>query len=254
MSDTCVSPPERVSIIGVPISLINRKTSIDFVANHFERIRGRYICVSNVHTTVMAHENAEYGRIQRESIISLPDGTPLSLVGRYKGYTQMEKVRGMDFISDVLLDERFHNYKHFFYGCTLDTLERMVANLHNQHSNICICGIEPSPFRELSDEDVDNLVTQINKADADFVWIGIGAPRQEILMHRLNGRVNALMVGIGGVFNILAGKVEDAPRWMQCIGMEWFYRLCMEPRRLFWRYLKTNTQFVWFLIREGLNV
>ena len=97
---------------------------------------------------------------------------------------------------------------------------------------------------------VEELTQRINDAQADFIWVAIGAPRQEILMHRLKGKVNGLMTGVGGAFNILAGRVSDAPMWMQNAGLEWLYRLIKEPRRLFKRYLVTNSKFIWYLIKK----
>lgn len=238
-----------IDILQVPISVINERESIEFVADCFENIRGRYICAANVHTTVMAYENNDYLCAQRDAILILPDGWPLSFIGRMRGHKTMHKTRGMAFMRAILADVRFGNYRHFFYGSTQDKLDKMISCICDEYPNVNICGCVPSPFRDLSDGDIEDLVLKINEAHADFVWIGIGAPRQELLMHRLNGKVNALMTGVGGVFNILAGDVKDAPVLMQKIGLEWFYRFCKEPKRLFKRYLRTNSKFIWLLLR-----
>jgi len=124
----------------------------------------------------------------------------------------------------------------------------MIVQVGKDYPQLNICGYEPSVFRELSDMEVNELADRINAADADFVWVAIGAPRQEKLMHRLMGKVNGIMTGVGGAFNILAGTVNDAPAWMQNAGLEWLYRLCKEPKRLLKRYLVTNTKFIWYLL------
>lgn len=244
--NTSIKYPERVNVIGVPISTVNMCQSLDFVNKNLESIRGKYICASNAHTTVMAYENFEYLKVQTESAMSLPDGKPLVILGRRKGYRDMEKVTGLHFMQNIFTDDRFKNKRHYFYGTSKETLELMINEVHKKYPNLNICGYEPSIFRELSDTEINELIERINDSKADFIWIGIGAPRQEILMSRLKGKVNSVMTGVGGAFNILAGIVDDAPRWMQDIGLEWFFRFIKEPKRLFKRYLITNSKFIYY--------
>ena len=111
--------------------------------------------------------------------------------------------------------------------------------------------MEPSVFRPLSEDEKTELCSRVDAVNADFCWVALGAPRQEILMHALNGRTNSLMIGVGGAFNVLAGRVPEAPRWMQDIGLEWFYRLIQEPGRLFKRYAVTNTKFIWYQLTNA---
>ena len=243
--------PPRVDVIGVPISAVTMEVVLSFVAENLEALRGEYVCASNVHTTVMARENAQYRAVQSESAMSLPDGKPLSVVGRKKALCPMEKVTGTHFMQNIFTDPRFAGRKHYFYGTGSEDLEQMNAKVREDYPELTICGYEPSVFRELSDVEVEELAQRINDAQTDFVWVAIGAPRQEILMHRLKGKVNGLMTGVGGAFNILAGRVSDAPMWMQNAGLEWLYRLIKEPRRLFKRYLVTNSKFIWYLVAKG---
>ena len=242
--------PKRVNIIGVPISIVNLEIALNFIDKNFDKIRGNYICASNVHTTVMAHENKGYLKIQSESIISLPDGKPLASAGKKKGYKEMEKTTGTHFMQATFTDKRFENKKHYFYGNTKENIELMIKKVKKDYPNLNICGYEPSIFRELNENDLNELIERINKKNADFVWIGIGAPRQEELMYRLKGKTNSIMTGVGGAFNILAGLVNDAPKWMQNAGLEWFYRLIKDPKRLFKRYLVTNSKFIIYTIKK----
>ena len=162
----------------------------------------------------------------------------------------MEKVTGTHFMQNIFTDPRFSGKRHYFYGTGSEDLERMIAKVREDYPELMTCGYEPSVFRELSNVEVDELAHRINEAQADFIWVAIGAPRQEILMHRLKGKVNGIMTGVGGAFNILAGRVSDAPMWMQNMGLEWLYRLLKEPRRLFKRYLVTNSKFIWYLTKK----
>lgn len=238
-------------MIGVPISAVTMETALACVADNLEQLRGQYVCASNVHTTVMAREDALYRKAQSESVMSLPDGKPLSVVGRKKAPCPMEKVTGTHFMQNVFTDDRFAGKKHYFYGTAKEDLENMICKVRQDYPQLNICGYEPSVFRQLSDAEVEELAGRMDEAQADFIWVAIGAPRQELLMNRLKGKVNGLMTGVGGAFNILAGKVNDAPMWMQNAGLEWFYRLIKEPKRLFKRYLVTNTKFILYLGRKG---
>lgn len=244
------STPKRVNVIGVPISVVNLDIVLNFVSDNFDKIRGNYICASNAHTTVMAHDNKEYLKVQSESIISMPDGKPLASVGKKKGFKEMEKTTGTHFMQATFTDERFKGKKHYFYGNTQENLALMIEKVKQDYPDLNICGYEPSIFRELDEKDLNELIDRINKSEADFVWMGIGAPRQEKLMNRLKGKTNSIMTGVGGAFNILAGLVNDAPMWMQKAGLEWFYRFIKDPRRLFKRYVITNSKFIWYNWRE----
>lgn len=238
--------PERVNVIGVPISIVNLDIAIEFVSNNLDDIRGEYICASNAHTCVMAHDDKEYLKVQSESIMSLPDGKPLSMVGKKKGFKEMEKTTGTHFMQEIFTNDKFKNCNHYFYGNTKENLELMIKKVKEDYPKLNICGYEPSIFRELSDKEVNELSDRINNSKADFVWVGIGAPRQETLMNRLKGKTKSIMTGVGGAFNILAGLVNDAPKWMQKVGLEWFYRFIKDPKRLFKRYLITNSKFIWY--------
>jgi len=162
----------------------------------------------------------------------------------------MEKVTGTHFMQNIFTDPRFAGKRHYFYGTAPEDLEAMISKVRLDYPDLQICGYEPSIFRELSDLEVEELAQRINAAQADFIWVAIGAPRQEKLMFRLKGKVNGVMTGVGGAFNILAGRVSDAPMWMQNAGLEWLYRLCKEPKRLFKRYLVTNSKFLWCCLWE----
>lgn len=248
MKSTKYRQPEKVSVIGVPVSAVTMESALEFLEKNLENIRGEYICAANVHTTVMAHEQAAYWQVQSEAILALPDGKPLSVVGRKKASCPMEKTTGTHFMQHIFTDPRFADTTHFFYGTHEETLNAMIDQVRQDYPKLQICGWEPSVFRELGDDEVKALAARINAASPDFIWVALGAPRQELLMYRLKGRVCGVMCGVGGAFNILAGIVNDAPIWMQNAGLEWLYRLMKEPRRLFRRYLITNTKFIYYIL------
>ena len=239
----------RVKIIGVPISAVNMNDCVNNIFEDFDNTRGRYICVSNVHTVVVAHDNPVYLKVQTDSFMSLPDGKPLSIVGKRK-YPQMDRVTGPDLMRRILEESKTKEIRHFFYGNTKENLERLIAVLNEKYPWVEVAGYEPSVFRELSDDEEKALCKRINQARADFIWIGLGAPKQEMFCYKLKDKVNGLMIGVGGAFNILAGIIPEAPNWMQRMSLEWLYRLIHEPKRLFKRYAVTNTKFIYYYIFE----
>ena len=240
---------ERVKIIGVPISAVNMDSCIQEIFSNWDEAKGNYICVSNVHTTVMAHDDEQYMAVQSGSFLSLPDGKPLSVVGR-KRYPQMDRVTGPDFMRRVFEESRDRKLRHYFYGNTAENLEKLIETIKVEYPHLEIVGYEPSVFRNLSAEEENALAEKINASHADFVWVGLGAPRQEFFCARMKGRTDGVMVGVGGAFNVLAHIVPEAPRWMQDLSLEWLYRLIQEPKRLFKRYLTTNSRFILLLMTE----
>lgn len=249
MGNTCKSDPRlrRVDVIGVPITATNMSDALAYIRENISELAGEYICVSNAHTCVMAHDDPDYWRVQAESIMSLPDGKPLSVVGS-KAVPIMDRVTGPDLMRAVFAESPEHGWKHFFYGNTQENLSALEIALKRGYPGLQIVGMEPSVFRPLSDIEKGELADHISSSGADFAWIALGAPRQEVLCHELKGRVGSLMVGVGGAFNILGGITPEAPEWMQGLSLEWLYRLIQEPKRLFKRYLVTNTKFIWYQV------
>lgn len=238
-------------VLGVNVAITDMKKSIKFLTENLESLRGQYVCVSNSHTVVTAHDDPLYMDVQNGACMVLPDGKPLSLIQRRIGYKNACRVTGPDIMSE-LVSERYSKYKHFFYGSTEDTLKRLKDNFKSNNPHIQIVGMYSPPFRPLTEEEDSSIVKMINSSKADFVWIGLGAPKQEIWMRNhsfnidnaQNNTINAVMLGVGAAFDFHAGTVKRAPLWMQKCGLEWFYRLAHDPKRLFKRYFVTNTKFI----------
>lgn len=236
------------NILGVNVSALNMKEAVRFIKEFREDLSGQYICVSNVHTTVMSYEDEGYRRIQNEAAMVLPDGGPLSVIGRKMGFKEMGRVTGPDFMGEILKVSVRMNYSHYFYGSTDETLKKLRLRLIEKYGPIQIAGMYSPPFRKLSFEEDEIIINKINQAKADFVWVGLGAPKQEIWMAQHKDKVNGVMVGVGAAFDYYAGNIKRAPKWMQRNNLEWIYRLCQEPTRLFGRYFSTNIKFLLLLI------
>ena len=232
-------------IMGVNIAAVNMEWLIDFTKKHIKQLSGNYICVSNVHTTVMSYDDSDYCAIQNGGILAIPDGGPLSSVGRKRGFSTMKRTTGPDYLMEILKISSQEGYRHYFYGSTEETLEKLKKYLEKHFPDVDIAGMYSPPFRKLTEQEDEEIVRKINESNPDFVWIGLGAPKQEIWMAEHQGTIKGLMVGVGAAFDYLAGNILRAPRWMQESNLEWAYRLVQEPRRLFKRYLYSNVKFLW---------
>lgn len=238
-------------ILGVKIAAIHMDWLLDFTCKNIKDLSGDYMCVSNVHTTVMAYENLEYRSVQNGGIMAIPDGGPLSSVGKSRGFAQMRRTTGPSYMEEVLKMSEQYGWRHFFYGSTEETLQKMREELLQKYPGLQIAGLYSPPFRPLSEEEDAAVIHRINEATPDFVWVGLGAPKQECWMADHQGKIQGFMVGVGAAFDYLAGNIRRAPEWMQISNMEWFFRLLQDPRRLFKRYMVTNAKFIWCAIIRG---
>lgn len=238
-------------IMGVRIAAINMGWLLKFTDEHIKELSGDYMCVSNVHTTVMSYEDERYRAVQNNGIMAIPDGGPLSTVGRKRGHEMMVRTTGPSYMGEIFKVSAEKGYRHYFYGSTDETLEKLHQELTKQYPGLQIAGMYSPPFRPTSEEEDAVIIERINETKPDFVWIGLGAPKQEKWMAAHQGRVEGFMVGVGAGFDYFAGNIERAPEWMQKHNLEWVYRLIQDPKRLFKRYMITNTKFIWNAMIRG---
>ena len=243
LMDTC-------DIMGVNIVVTDMEKTLRLIEEKLEDWRGKYICVANVHTTVTAHEDPDYQAVQNGAVMALPDGGPLSKFSRQQGYTDAARVTGPDLMKELLKESVTKHYRHYFYGSTQETLDILRKKIGENYPGAVIAGMYSPPFRPLTPEEDDEVVRKINEAKPDFVWVGLGAPKQERWMAVHEDRVHALMVGVGAAFDYEAGNIRRAPQWMQKHNLEWLYRLMQDPKRLFKRYFVTNTKYLWWTWRQ----
>ncbi len=239
------------NIMGVNIAAIDMEWLLKYLDKNLKDLSGDYICVSNVHTTVTSYEDPDYCAVQNGGIMAIPDGGPLSTVGRKRGYKSMARTTGPSLMGEIFKISKEKGYKHFFYGSKQETLDLLNQKLKENYPGIQIAGMYSPPFRKLTAKEDEEVVKMINEATADFVWIGLGAPKQEIWMAEHQGKIEGLMLGVGAGFDYYAGNIERAPEWMQKSNLEWLYRLIQDPRRLFYRYWHTNTKFIWNAFLRG---
>ena len=238
-------------ILGVNIAITNMQDTVKLIVEQIDELQGNFICLSNVHTTVMSQKDEEYRNIQNSAFLALPDGSPLSLVQRLRGYRMAEQVAGPDLMTELWKATENTEISHYFYGSTPETIEALEKNLKKEYPGIKIAGMEAPPFRPLTEVEDAEAVARINQSGAAIVWVGLGAPKQEKWMYEHRGKVNALMLGVGAGFDFHAGTVKRAPAWMRKHYLEWLYRLIQDPKRLWKRYVQTNGKFLLISVKDA---
>ena len=235
---------QECNIMGVNIAVTNMEEFKKYVEEHLDELRGQYICVSNVHTTVTAYENPEYLNVQNSAAIRMPDGAPLSKTARKKGFKNAQRVTGPSYMLEVLSTSKNKGYRHVFYGSTPETIEKMKNKINERFPGIFDNCLFISPtFKKKAELESKEVINQINEFKPDFIWVGLGAPKQENWMYLHKGKFNAVCLGVGAAFDYLAENIKRAPKWMQKWSLEWLYRLCQNPK-LFRRYWHSNLKYL----------
>jgi exopolysaccharide biosynthesis WecB/TagA/CpsF family protein len=242
----------RARLFGVDFCIARTEEAVHHVMEHLSGLKGKYICFSNVHTTVMARESKEYANVLNSAAMVFPDGAPIAEIERRQGNLDAERVAGPDFMQHMFSDTVDGSISHYFYGSTQETLSALSENLKEKYPGIDIRGMYSPPFREITPEEDEEDIRRINESGADIVWVGLGAPKQEKWMYAHRGRLNAVMMGVGAGFDFHAGTIRRAPLWLQRVGLEWLYRLFTDPKRLFRRYIVTNVKFIVYLVIDKI--
>lgn len=239
----------KCMILKTELDIFKMDDFINYIADNLENLRGEYICVCNVHTVVMGYEDDYYNKIQKEACLRITDGMPLVYVAKKRGFKQAERIAGPDLMNEIFNISEKNGITHYFYGSTPDTIKKLKVNLLNKYPNLKIVGGYSPPFRELSKDEDEKIIKEINKLSPDILWVGLGAPKQEMWMYNHKDKINSLMIGVGAGFDYFAGNIKRAPMWMQKMSLEWLYRLIQDPKRLWRRYVVYNGKFILYMIK-----
>lgn len=241
-------PTQRV--LDFPITALRFEEQIQTILKWAIAKQSKTVCVANVHMLMEAHWNPEFANILRKSDLVTPDGMPLVWMMRHMGARYQDRVAGMDIFLDVCKHAETNNISIFFVGSQKEILAKMRTKLEQEYPNLKIAGMEPLPFRPIKETEDHALIEKINSSGAGVVWVSLGCPKQEKWMIQRKGQIQAVMVGIGGVFPVYAGIHKRAPRLVRDLGLEWLYRWIQEPRRLCRRYATTIPVFICLATRQ----
>jgi N-acetylglucosaminyldiphosphoundecaprenol N-acetyl-beta-D-mannosaminyltransferase len=242
-------------ILGVPVAMVDYDRAIAVMDQLIDRRDKGYVCAAPVHALMVARDDPEMLAALRGSTMVVPDGMPVVWAANLLGERLSDRVYGPELMlrySDRCA-ERGHRV-WLYGGRDQGSLVQLALNLRRRHPGINIVGGYSPPFRPMTAEEEDALVDQINGAQPDVLWVGIGVPKQEKWMARMRERLDVpVMCAVGAAFDFHAGRISQAPSWMQQRGLEWIYRIAQEPRRLLPRYLYFNPRFVLAFSRQYLG-
>jgi N-acetylglucosaminyldiphosphoundecaprenol N-acetyl-beta-D-mannosaminyltransferase len=240
------SQVKRVNVLGVGLSAVNLDSALELIGRALAQKSKGYVCVTGVHGVMEAQRDPGLRAILNQSFLNTPDGMPMVWMGKLNGFATMNRVYGPDLMLLVCALARDKGYTHFLYGGGKGVAEELQRKLEARFPGIKIVGTYTPPFRPLNALEEAELVRIINEKKPDIVWVGLSTPKQEKFMVQYHDKFDTtLMFGVGAAFDFHAGRVRQAPVWMQRSGLEWFFRLCCEPRRLWRRYFRNNPLFIY---------
>ena len=252
-------------VLQAPIDVVTWPDALSRIEHWAAQRQSRTVCICNAHSVVTATQDPGFADVLRQADMATPDGAPVAWMVRRLGHPAQQRINGPDLM--LRLCERAAvtgtsagpdagtgaGTAIYLLGSTPDTLAALQAELARRYPALRIAGAHSPPFRALTPEEDDALVARINQSGAGIVFVSLGCPKQERWMAEHRGRVQGVMIGVGAAFDFHAGTVSRAPQWMQHNGLEWLHRLLSEPRRLWRRYLVTNTLFIVGAARQLLG-
>ncbi|KXG78333.1 putative N-acetylmannosaminyltransferase [Fervidicola ferrireducens] len=235
---------EHRYILGMRVDATSFQEATRLILKWAGTGESRYVCAANVHMVMEAYDSPAFRKVVNNADLVVPDGMPLAYGLRLLGMRGQERVCGPELMLHVCEAAASQGVPVGFYGGSPDTLQALVKNLSKRFPNLRVAYQYSPPFRPLTAEEDAAVTKQIAASGARILFVGLGCPKQECWMAEHRGKIPAVMLGVGAAFDFHAGRIRQAPRWVQNIGMEWFFRLCMEPRRLWRRYFKHNPRFL----------
>lgn len=244
----------RFQVLGTGVSITNMPDTLATLEKWVTSGAKHYVCVTGVHGVMESHNDPKLREIHNASGLTVPDGMPLVWAGKIYGNRQVGRVYGPDLMLEVCGISVRRGFTHFLYGGNVGVAKKLKANLEKRFPGIAIVGTFTPPFRHLNAREQEELKRQVAACRPDFFWVGLSTPKQERFMYDFLPRLDTrVMLGVGAAFDIHAGLCSDPPAWIKTSGMQWFYRLCQDPRRLWKRYLTHNPVFVRKFLRQLLS-
>jgi N-acetylglucosaminyldiphosphoundecaprenol N-acetyl-beta-D-mannosaminyltransferase len=246
---------ERFNVFGIALDAVNLPTAVTSVLRATKAGRNKYVCLAGAHGIVEARRDPRLAEAFRNAFLVLPDGMPTVWMAWWQALYHVDRVFGPDLMVEVISQSQASGERHFLLGGNPGVAEELASRLNTRYPKARIVGTYTPPFRRLNVAEEAALIARLEKCRPDIVWVGIGAPKQELFMSEYLGRLKVpVMVGVGAAFDFHTGRLTDSPRWVKRAGLQWFHRLVQEPKRLWWRYLRTNSIFLALAAMKLLRV
>lgn len=249
-----------IEVAGIPFVSTSMSESVRVIAETALASRGQIgasIRLANAYCVALAKEDAGYGDLLSKSGINFPDGSPVAAFmkvnSRENADLAPERVRGPSFFRDLLSSGRDIGLRHMFVGADEETLRLLVQNAEALFPGVLIVESWSPPFGPLDEQFYDQARKRIKDSSPDIVWVGMGTPKQDFASTRIAQENNIFAIGVGAAFNFVAGTVNEAPKIVQTLCLEWLYRLICEPKRLWRRYVFGNVTFLKAAVRGTLS-
>jgi len=240
-----MTPPPRFNVLGVGVHALTLDDARDQIVAAARETPSRLVCCCDVNSVCSARRDARHRAILNRAFLTTPDGMPLVWLGQRDGHPGTTRVYGPDLLMAVAAATQATGHRHYFCGAAPGTADLLAATLQARFPGLIVAGTESPSFGEFGREELDAIAARIRAAKADLVWVGLSTPRQEALMASLQPRLDAgVLLGVGAAFDLLSGRIRQAPAWIRRSGLEWLWRLVREPRRLGPRYLRNGPLFL----------
>jgi N-acetylglucosaminyldiphosphoundecaprenol N-acetyl-beta-D-mannosaminyltransferase len=242
-------------VLGIPLAVSDYEEVLDWMDAVIAADGRAYVTAAAVNLVMSAREQPQTLAATLGATLAVPDGQPLVWALRALGHSRATRIYGPDLMASFCERAARSGTPIYLYGGrSPDALQLLERRLLGRFQGLRIVGGQSPPFRELTPEEEERVIADIDSSGAAVVWVGTGQPKQELWMARMRPRLRApVLVGVGAAFDFHAGLVSQAPGWMQRNGLEWTYRLAREPRRLWRRYARYNPRFVVGFARQYLG-
>jgi N-acetylglucosaminyldiphosphoundecaprenol N-acetyl-beta-D-mannosaminyltransferase len=245
----------RTNVLGVGVSAVNMDRALDTIFTWIEENDRQYVCVTGVHGVMESYRSPELRRIHNAAGMVTPDGMPLAWLLKWAGHRNSSRVCGPELMPEIFIQSQQRKTKHFLYGGSTKALALLRKHLLEIAPDAQIVGSHSPPYRALTPSEDAEIVAMINESQAEIVWVGLSTPKQEHWMAAHRAQLSAaVLIGVGAAFDINAGLVQRAPKFLRRTGFEWMYRLILEPRRLWWRYFSSNPKFVALIAMQKIGI
>jgi N-acetylglucosaminyldiphosphoundecaprenol N-acetyl-beta-D-mannosaminyltransferase len=239
---------------GLRVSLTGRDGALSQIEHWIAARSPNFVCLADAHCAVISTKNRALHRAYQTAGLVLGDGLPLILMCKLLNERRPQRVRGADLMRELCRVSAQRGYRVFFVGGRAEALSELARRLAERYPGLPIVGSISPPFREMTEQENREMIQRINRAKPDILWVGLGAPKQELWMAKHRAEIAApVMIGVGAAFDFLSGSKTEAPLWIQRCGCEWLFRMCSEPRRLTRRYLHVVPSFLSLLLIGLLN-